>query len=166
VNAISGPAQRKGALRNGGTVRLANPDESGLTWWKPNGFTSTAAPQRFGVFFPSLSQTIVGEGGAVSRVRFAAQKPRALDTAPPSPNKILLSRKRREAIAHPSQRKSTLMNAGDSRTGMARGGLNGHPKLKPKTPSGISLLTTEIGLDKGVHFKYRNVSGEKALHAV
>jgi hypothetical protein len=44
------------------------------------------------------------------------------------------------------------MNAGDSRTGMARGGLNGHPKLKPKTPSGISLLTTEIGLDKGVHF--------------
>ena len=34
-----------------------------------------------GALFPSLSTAIVGKARAVSRVRFAAQKPRALDTA-------------------------------------------------------------------------------------
>lgn len=37
------------------------------------------------VRFPSLSQFIVGEEEAMSRVRFAAQKPRALDIASSSP---------------------------------------------------------------------------------
>jgi hypothetical protein len=35
---------------------------------------------------------------------------------------------------------------------MARGGLTRRPKLKPKTPSSISLLRTKNGLDNGVHF--------------
>jgi hypothetical protein len=45
---------------------------------KPDGRT----PQLLSVFFPSLSRDILWKLGAVSRVRYAAQKPRALDTAP------------------------------------------------------------------------------------
>jgi len=56
-------------------------------------------PQLFSVFFPSLSRTIVWKAGAVSRVRFAAHKPRALDTAPAFQDKILPARKRREGVA-------------------------------------------------------------------
>jgi hypothetical protein len=48
-------------------------------------------PRLFSVFFPSLSMTIVWKAGAVSRVRFAAQKPRALDTAPAFQDKLLLT---------------------------------------------------------------------------
>src|SRR6266566_10099011 len=51
-----------------------------------------------GVLFPSLSVDILWKLGAVSRVRFAAQKSRALDTAP-SFQQILLRRKRREGVA-------------------------------------------------------------------
>jgi hypothetical protein len=51
------------------------------------------------VFFPSLSKDILGKVGTVSRVRFAAQKPRALDTAPTFPQN-LLRRKRREGVAN------------------------------------------------------------------
>jgi len=51
---------------------------------------------QFTNFSPSLSMAIVWKAGAVSRVRFAAQNPRALDTAPAFQNKILLRRKRRE----------------------------------------------------------------------
>ena len=50
------------------------------------------------VRFPSLSRVIVGEGEAMSRVRSAAQKTRALDMASPSPED-LRGRKRREQIA-------------------------------------------------------------------
>ena len=39
-------------------------------------------PRLLSVFFPSLSRDILWKRGAVSRVRSAAQKPRALDTAP------------------------------------------------------------------------------------
>jgi len=42
---------------------------------------------QFTNFFPSLSMAIVWKAGAVSRVRFAAQNPRALDTARPSKTK-------------------------------------------------------------------------------
>ena len=52
--------------------------------------------------FPSLSEFIVGEGEPVSRVRYAAQTPRALDTGSPSP-KNGLSRKRREAMRGETQ---------------------------------------------------------------
>src|ERR1019366_8514636 len=38
-------------------------------------------------FSPSLSPSIVGEAETVSRVRYAAPKPRALDTVPASPKK-------------------------------------------------------------------------------
>jgi hypothetical protein len=55
-------------------------------------------PSLFGAFFPSLSSAIVWKAGAGSRVRFAAQKPRALDPAPAFQNKILLRRKRREEV--------------------------------------------------------------------
>jgi hypothetical protein len=55
-------------------------------------------PQLFSVFFPSLSKDILWKAGAVSRVRFAAQKSRALDTAPAF-QQILLTRKRREGVA-------------------------------------------------------------------
>jgi hypothetical protein len=55
--------------------------------------------QPFGVFFPSLSRAIVGKAGVVSRVRCAAQKPRALDTTPTFP-KHLLRGKRREGAAN------------------------------------------------------------------
>jgi hypothetical protein len=56
-------------------------------------------PELFSVFFPSLSRDILWKVGAVSRVRFAAQKPRALDTAPTF-QQILLRRKRREGAAN------------------------------------------------------------------
>jgi hypothetical protein len=56
-------------------------------------------PQPFSVFFPSLSIDILWKVGAVSRVRFAAQKPRALDTAPTF-QQILLRTKRREGVAN------------------------------------------------------------------
>ena len=46
------------------------------------GGVNVGMSQRFSVLFPSLSREILGKAGAVSRVRFAAQKPRALDTAP------------------------------------------------------------------------------------
>ena len=53
----------------------------------------------FSVFFPSLSRDIIWKVGVVSRVRFAAQKPRAHDTTPTfQPN--LLIRKRREGVAN------------------------------------------------------------------
>ena len=133
-----GPAQRTGAV---------------LNWWKPNAFTTTSAPQQFGVFFPSLSHSILWKGGAVSRVRCAAQKPRALDTAPPFQNKNRLSRKRREGVANRNQRESTTVDAGGCKTGMASGDFTSRPKLKPKTPSGINLLPPQNGLDNGVHFK-------------
>ena len=55
-------------------------------------------PGVFGVFFPSLSREILWKTGAVSRVRFAAQKTRALDTTPAF-QPILLRRKRREGVA-------------------------------------------------------------------
>jgi len=41
-------------------------------------------PRLFSVLFPSLSRDILWKVGAVSRVRFAAQKPRALDTDLPT----------------------------------------------------------------------------------
>jgi len=72
---------------------------------------------------------IVWKAGAVSRVRFAAQNPRALDTAPAFQNKILLRRKRREKVA---RLKATA--------------------LQTKDPSGLSLLPAKNGLDNGVHF--------------
>src|SRR5437660_11782577 len=46
---------------------------------------------------------ILWKAGAVSRVRFAAQRPRALDTAPAF-QQILLRRKRREGVAIGSRR--------------------------------------------------------------
>ena len=55
-------------------------------------------PEIFIVFFPSLSRDILWKARAVSRVRFAAQTPRALDTAPTF-HQILLRRKRREGVA-------------------------------------------------------------------
>ena len=50
------------------------------------------------VRFPSLSEVFVGEEEAMSRVRSAAQKPRALDIASSSPED-LPGRKRREQFA-------------------------------------------------------------------
>ena len=60
---------------------------------------ATRIPELFSVFFPSLSRDILWKVEAVSRVRFAAQKPRALDTAPTF-QQILLRRKRREGVAN------------------------------------------------------------------
>ena len=96
---------------------------------KPDG----RIPQLLGVFFPSLSRDILWEVGAVSRVRFAAQKPRALDTTPTSqPN--LLRRKRREGVANRNHRRP-------------------QPAAQTQTrdPVGISLLRAKNGLDNGVH---------------
>src|SRR5262249_47531126 len=59
------------------------------------------ASGRLSVFFPSLSSDILWKLGTVSRVRFAAPKARALDTAPTFPQ-ILLRRKRREGAASTS----------------------------------------------------------------
>jgi hypothetical protein len=56
-------------------------------------------PQLLSVFFPSLSEDILWKAGVVSRVRFAAQKPRALDTIPAF-QQIPLRRKRREGVAN------------------------------------------------------------------
>ena len=67
-------------------------------------------PRPFGVFFPSLSTTIVWKAGPVSSVRFAAQKPRALDTGPAFQEKTLLGRKRREALA--TGKATALQSAG------------------------------------------------------
>ena len=61
--------------------------------------TIDRTPSLFSISFPSLSRAIVWKIGAVSRVRFAAQKTRALDTAPIFQDKILLRRKRREGVA-------------------------------------------------------------------
>lgn len=61
-----------------------------------------AQAERYSVFFPSLSMDIVGKAEAVSRVRYAAQKARALDTAAAF-RKPLLIRKRREGVAIGSQ---------------------------------------------------------------
>ena len=95
---------------------------------KPEGRT----PQLFGVFFPSLSRNILWKLGVVSRVRFAAQKPRALDTTPTfQPN--LLRRKRREGVANRNHRR--------------HGRQNSNPD-----PADISLLRAKNGLDNGVHF--------------
>lgn len=58
----------------------------------------TGPNSRLAASFPSLSKEILWKAGAVSRVRFAAQKPRALDTAPAF-QQILLRRKRREGVA-------------------------------------------------------------------
>ena len=100
---------------------------------KPEGRT----PQLFGVFFPSLSRNILWKLGVVSRVRFAAQKPRALDTTPTfQPN--LLRRKRREGVANRNHRR--------------HGRQNSNPD-----PADISLLRAKNGLDNGVHFSPRNL---------
>src|ERR1019366_4170969 len=90
--------------------------------------------QLSGVFFPSLSRDILWKVGVVSRVRYAAQKPRALDTTPTfQPN--LLRRKRREGGANRN---------------------HGWPQPAAQTqnpdPVGISLLRAKNGLDNGVHF--------------
>jgi hypothetical protein len=49
--------------------------------------------------FPSLSRPILGEGESMSRVRFAAHKPRALDIDSPSPGKKLSNKKAKESYA-------------------------------------------------------------------
>jgi hypothetical protein len=96
---------------------------------------------QFTNFSPSLSMAIVWKAGAVSRVRFAAQNPRALDTAPAFQNKILLRRKRRGKVAR--------LKA----TATAKRRLQWSPQYSnPKTPSGLSLLPAKNGLDNGVHF--------------
>lgn len=64
---------------------------SGSRNWRPQ-------PGAVHAGFPSLSQFIVGEPEAVSRVRSAARKTRALDTASDSPEDPP-GRKRREQIA-------------------------------------------------------------------
>jgi hypothetical protein len=70
-------------------------------------------PRRFRAFFPSLSRAIGWKPGAVSRVRCAAQKPGALDTAPAFQNKSLLRRKRREEGAR--LKAATLESGGFNR---------------------------------------------------
>jgi hypothetical protein len=67
-----------------------------------NGERAMGREQLFSVFFPSLSRDILWKAGAVSRVRFAAQTSRALDTAPTF-QQILLRRKRREGLAAGAQ---------------------------------------------------------------
>jgi hypothetical protein len=94
---------------------------------KPDGRT----PQLFSVFFPSLSRDILWKVGVVSRVRFAAQKPRALDTTPTfQPN--LLRRKRREGVANRNHRRP-------------------QPAAQTQNPDpvGISLLRAKMVLTMG-----------------
>ena len=86
--------------------------------------------------------TIVWKAGPVSRVRFAAQKPRALDTGPAFQDKTLLGRKRREGVATGQHQKVAASN--------------GRRKFNSKDPSGLSLLRAKNGLDNGVHFIVRN----------
>ena len=61
-----------------------------------NGFP--ARPSALDQRFPSLSRPSLREGEPVSRVRFAAPKPRALDSGSPSLKKTCPTRKRRKSL--------------------------------------------------------------------
>ena len=94
-------------------------------------------PSPFSTFFPSLSRAIVWKAGAVSRVRFAAQKSRALDTAPAFQNSILLRRKRREGVARLKV------------TALESGGFNGRHKLKPRPRRTLAYCGQKMVLTMG-----------------
>jgi hypothetical protein len=98
---------------------------------KPDGQT----PQLLSVFFPSLSTDILWKLGAVSTVRYAAQKARALDTAP-SFQQSPADKKAKGRSSEPKPRVGCLTAA----------------QTQTHDPAGISLLREKNGLDNGVHF--------------
>src|SRR5688572_29016680 len=85
--------------------------------------------QPFNVFFPSLSRDILWKAGAVSRVRFAAQKPRALDTVPAFQQNPL-RRKRREGVANRNHRWP-------------------NPAAQTQTPPGLAYCQRKVVLTMG-----------------
>jgi hypothetical protein len=92
-------------------------------------------PRLLSVFFPSLSRDILWKAGAVSRVRSAAQKPRALDTAPAF---------QQDPPGKKAKGRSSELKPRD-------GGFTAADTQTPD-PVGISLLRPKNGLDNGVHF--------------
>jgi hypothetical protein len=104
---------------------------------KPDGRT----PQLLSVFFPSLSRDILWKLGAVSRVRSAAQKTRALDTAP-------------SFQQNPADKKAK----GRSSEPKPRVGCSTAAQTQTHDPVGISLLRAKNGLDNGVHFRKRHTA--------
>ncbi len=92
-------------------------------------------PQLLSVLFPSLSTDILWKAGAVSRVRSASQKPRALDIAPAF-QQDPPARKAKGRSSEPKPRNGGF-TAADTQT---------------PDPVGISLLRAKNGLDNGVHF--------------
>src|SRR6185295_7634247 len=99
-------------------------------------------PERMSVFFPSLSRGILWKLGAMSRVRCAAQQPRALDITPTF-QKIRLRRKRREGVAIPPPADSLQTGRGFAPA-----------QTQTPTPADISLLRAKNGLDNGVHLRW------------
>src|SRR5208337_4274004 len=95
---------------------------------KPDGQT----PQLLSVFFPSLSTDILWKLGAVSRVRSAAQKARALDTAP-SFQQNPADKKAKGRSSEPKPRVRGLTAA----------------KLKPMTPPALAYCGQKMVLTMG-----------------
>jgi hypothetical protein len=99
-------------------------------------------PRLFSVFFPSLSITIVWKAGPVSRVRFAAQIPRALDTVPPFQEK--------KSCWEESEGKE---QRNENQRGCCKlEDFNRLHNIHTNKPSDLSLLQAKNGLDNGVHF--------------
>jgi hypothetical protein len=114
----------------------------------------TQGTSRFGNFFPSLSSAIVWKAGAGSRVRFAAQKPRALDPAPAFQNKILLRRKRREEVAR------------FETAALQSGGFNGRHKIQTQRPRpALAYCRRKMVLTMGSTL-IRSMSSAESIHSL
>ena len=88
------------------------------------------------VFFPSLSMEILWKLGAVSRVRYAAQKTRALDTAPTFQR-------------NPTEKKAKGRSSDSRAPRLRKPAALQPPKLNPPTPSALAYCRQKLVLTMG-----------------
>ena len=118
----------------------------------PNSKQSTTELES--VFFPSLSRDILGKAGAVSRVRCAAQKSRALDTAPAFPK-------------NPTDKKAKGRSSKWQPGGSWQPAASLPHKLTPPTPSALTYCGRKMVLTMGStlegHFQFATATSPSAI---